>query len=316
MENPTDNEAFLKEIREDLRNNGAASAATKIQEYLDQQNNIPLNIGITGESGSGKSTFVNAFRVIDNRDERAAPTGCVETTSQFSPYTHPKYPNVTLWDLPGVGTTKFPADKYMKHVGFEKFDFFIIISETLFKENDVKLAQEIQRMGKKFYFVRSKIDQDSHNAERSQREFNAESTLARIRENCIQGLQKQGIESPQVFLVSSFKLHHYDFHQLQEILERELPAQKRNALQPALPNINRGIIEKKKEVLKTTIMCQASISALIAAAPVLGLSFAADLASLVIAIKMYQDAFGLDSESLQNLAKCCGAAPASSLLLH
>ncbi|XP_023250532.1 T-cell-specific guanine nucleotide triphosphate-binding protein 1-like [Seriola lalandi dorsalis] len=166
-----------------------------IQEHLEQQNNIPLNIGITGESGSGKSTFVNAFRGVDNRDGKAAPTSCVETTSDVTPYPHPNYPNVTLWDLPGIGTTRFPADKYLQHVGFEKFDFFFIISADRFRENDVKLALEIQRMKKKFYFVRSKIDHNLRNAERSQREFNTEITLTQIRENCIQGLQKQGLAS-------------------------------------------------------------------------------------------------------------------------
>ncbi|XP_067471361.1 interferon-gamma-inducible GTPase 10-like [Thunnus thynnus] len=229
MDNPFGHEP-IEEIKEALQNNEHDVAVAKIQEYLDQQDKIPLHIGITGESGSGKSTFVNAFRGIDNKDERAAPTGCVETTSEVTPYHHPNYPNVTLWDLPGIGTTKFPADKYLEHVGFEKFDFFIIISATRFRENDVKLTQEIQKMGKKFYFVHSKIDNDLRNEERSQREFNAERTLAQIRENCIQGLQKQGVEAPQVFLVSSFDLHLYDFHLLEETLERELPAHKRNAL--------------------------------------------------------------------------------------
>ncbi|XP_078031080.1 T-cell-specific guanine nucleotide triphosphate-binding protein 2-like [Epinephelus lanceolatus] len=149
MDNSFDYEP-IEDFKEELLTNGPASAAAKIQEYLDQQDNIPLNIGITGESGSGKSTFVNAFRGIDNRDERAAPTGPVETTSEATPYPYPIYPNVTLWDLPGIGTLNFSASNYLEHVEFEKFDFFIIISADRFRENDVKLAQEIQRMKKKF----------------------------------------------------------------------------------------------------------------------------------------------------------------------
>ncbi|XP_042244707.1 interferon-inducible GTPase 5-like [Thunnus maccoyii] len=275
---------------------------TKIQEYLDQQNKIPLHIGITGESGSGKSTFVNAFRGIDNRDERAAPTGSVETTLEVTPYHHPNYPNVTLWDLPGIGTTKFPADKYLEHVEFEKFDFFIIISDTRFRENDVRLAQEIRKMRKNFYFVRSKIDNDLRNEERSQREFNAERTLKKIRENCIQGLQKQGVEAPQVFLVSSFDLYLYDFHLLEETLERELPAHKRNALLWAIPSVNLEIINKKKKALQANINYVACLYALIACVPVPGLSFAIDLTGLANVVREYQVTFGLDSESLQKLA--------------
>ncbi|XP_067471354.1 interferon-inducible GTPase 5-like [Thunnus thynnus] len=302
MDDPFDSYPDIEKIKEELLNNGPAAAAEKVQEYLKKLNDIPLNIGITGESGSGKSTFVNAFRGIDNRDERAAPTGCVETTSEVTPYHHPNYPNVTLWDLPGIGTTNFPADKYLEHVGFEKFDFFIIISDTRFRENDVRLAQEIRRMEKKFYFVRSKIDNDLRNEERCQREFNAERTLAQIRKNCIQGLQKQGVEAPQVFLVSSFDLHLYDFHLLEETLERELPAHKRNALLLAMPTVSQEIINKKKEALQAKIKYLACLSALIASVPVPGLSVAIDLTSLANAVIEYQVTFGLDSGSLQKLA--------------
>ncbi|XP_071393681.1 interferon-inducible GTPase 5-like [Centroberyx affinis] len=301
MENPYDQEP-IEEITEALKNNDAASAVAKVQEYLEKLDNIPLNIAITGESGSGKSTFVNAFRGVDNKDERAAPTGCVETTMEVTAYPHPNYPNVTLWDLPGIGSTNFPASKYLEHVGFEKFDFFIIISADRFRENDVKLAQEIQKMGKKFYFVRSKIDHNLRDEERSQREFNAEKTLEWIRKDCVQGLQKQGVESPKVFLISSFDLHLYDFQLLEEIMERELPAHKRNALLFAIPTINLEIINKKKEAFQAKIKYQALNSALVAAVPIPGLSIVADLGMLVVFTKQYKIGFGLDSESLQKLA--------------
>ena len=176
-----------EEIKKALDNKDPGLAASITKKYLEDINNIPLNIAVTGESGSGKSTFVNAFRGIDNRDETAAPTGVVETTMEPESYPHPRYPNVILWDLPGVGTTRFPADQYLKHVGFEKYDFFIIISADRFTENDAKLAQEIKKMGKKFYFIRSKIDNNLRDAERSQRKYDEGETLQKIRENCIQG---------------------------------------------------------------------------------------------------------------------------------
>ncbi|XP_049452881.1 interferon-inducible GTPase 5-like [Epinephelus fuscoguttatus] len=293
----------IEKIKEELETNGPASAAAKIQEYLDQQDNIPLNIGITGESGSGKSTFVDAFRGIDNRDERAAPTGCVETTTEGTPSPHPNYPNVTLWDLPGIGTPN-SARNYLERVEFEKFDFFIIISADRFRENDVKLAKEIQRMGKKFYFVRSKIDNNVRDEERRLRsEFNAERTLKQIRDNCIQGLEKQGVKSPQVFLVSSCDLHLYDLCLLEETLERDIPAHKKNTLVSAMPNVNRGIISKKKENLKAKIKYLASISALTACVPVPALFSDADVTMLVATIRKYKVTFGLDSESLQSLAR-------------
>ncbi|TWW54703.1 T-cell-specific guanine nucleotide triphosphate-binding protein 1, partial [Takifugu flavidus] len=240
------------EIKEALQNNNQALAVDKIKKLLERAENTPLNIGITGESGSGKSSFVNAFRGVDHRDNQAAPTGVVETTTEVRAYPHPSYPNVTLWDLPGIGTTNFPADQYLNYVEFEKYDFFIIISDTRFRENDVKLAKEIQKMGKKFYFVRSKVDIDLQNAQRSQRNFDAEQTLALIRENCKEGLLKEGVQAPQVFLLSNFELQRHDFHRLHATLERELPEHKRDALLFAMPNMSLEIIEKKKEAFNST----------------------------------------------------------------
>ncbi|XP_028251848.1 interferon-inducible GTPase 5-like [Parambassis ranga] len=294
------------EIKEVLQNSDQILAVEMIKKLLDKQNNTPVNIAVTGESGSGKSSFVNAFRGLDNRDEGAAPTGCVETTREVTEYPHPNYPNVTLWDLPGVGTTKFPADKYLEHVGLEKFDFFIIVSATRFRENDVKLAQEIQKMGKRFYFVRSKIDSDLQNEERRKTNFNREKTLTDIKEDCIKGLQDAGFESPQVFLVSSFELHEYDFSLLQETFETELPEHKRNALLMTTPITSLEIIAKKKKAFKSQIKYWAAASAAGAAVSVPGLSIAVDVSILIAAVTQY--GFGLDVPTMKRLAARTGVS--------
>uniref|UniRef100_A0A8C6UH87 IRG-type G domain-containing protein n=1 Tax=Neogobius melanostomus TaxID=47308 RepID=A0A8C6UH87_9GOBI len=139
------------------------------------------------ESGSGKSTLINALRGVDNTDEAAAPTGYVECTKEVNEYPYPEFPNITISDLPGVGTSTFKASDYLNDVGFAKFDFFIIVSNNRFKENDGLLAAEIQKMNKKFYFVRSKIDDTINAAKRTRKGFEEEKTLKEIKENCIAG---------------------------------------------------------------------------------------------------------------------------------
>ncbi|XP_074548734.1 interferon-inducible GTPase 5-like [Halichoeres trimaculatus] len=290
-----------REIREALLNNDEASAAAVLQQYLHEQENIPLNIAVTGETGSGKSTFVNAIRGVGGDAEGAARTGVLETTMEVTPYPHPKFPNVIFWDLPGIGTTDFTAAKYLKLVEFERFDFFVIISDR-FRENDVKLAKEIQKKKKKFYFVHSKIDDNIRNERRSQREFSEERTLTQIRETCIQSLQDQGFESPQVFLVSSPDLQQFDFPLLAETLERELPDLKREAFQLAMPNTSLEMIDRKKKAFKSKIKYLATLSAAVAGVPVPGLSFAVDLSLLVGVITRYVFAFGLDISSLKKMS--------------
>uniref|UniRef100_A0A3Q1I9N6 IRG-type G domain-containing protein n=1 Tax=Anabas testudineus TaxID=64144 RepID=A0A3Q1I9N6_ANATE len=288
-EDSFDIELDIDDIKEKLQNNDFAAAVAKIQSYLKKQNEIALNIGVAGECGSGKSTFVNAIRGLANSAEGAAPTNCVETTMEVKFYPHPNYPNIIFWDLPGDGTTKFPAHKYLKHVGFERFDFFIIISADRFRENDVKLALEIKRMQKKFYFVRSKIDHNLRDEEDDQ-------------SKCFMYLKQQGFESPQVFLVSSFELQKHDFSLLYETLEKELPEHKRHALLLAMPNINLEIIEKKKEAFQANIKYVSMLSGGAAAVPVPGLSTTVDVALMVCHVTRYVFGFGLDLASLKRLS--------------
>ncbi|KAJ8289781.1 hypothetical protein GJAV_G00005270 [Gymnothorax javanicus] len=291
----------VREIREALENQTLTSAVAKIQDYCENLERVELNIAVTGESGTGKSTFVNAFRGLADDDEGAAKTGVVETTMEPQSYPHPKYPKVKVWDLPGIGTLNFKAEEYLQKVKFERYDFFIIIISERFKVSNVQLASEIQRMKKRFYFVRSKID-NCLNAEKRKKGFDQEKTLHLIREDCIKGLQENGVESPLVFLISSFDLQLYDFLLLEETMERELPKHKQRVLLLSLPNITLDINQRKKEALLANIWKMSMLSAVMATVPIPGASFAADVSILVKELTNYYKAFGLDDESLQNLS--------------
>ncbi|XP_051729792.1 interferon-inducible GTPase 5-like [Ctenopharyngodon idella] len=295
----------LEDIKESISTQDLPSAVQTIKEYLKKQDLVELNIGVTGESGSGKSSFVNAFRGLGDEEEGSAETGPVETTIKPQVYLHPKYKNVKVWDLPGIGTPNFKADEYLDLVEFERYDFFIIIALDRFRECHTQLAKEIMRMGKKFYFVRSKIDA-SIDAEKRKKNFDQEKTLDIIRKDCENGLKKIGIEDPVVFLISNFELGKYDLNLLQERMEKELPQHKRRVLILALPNITLEINEKKKKALEANIGKVALLSALVATVPLPGLSYAVDLVLVKKEIELYYNAFGLDDPSLQKLCDKSG----------
>ncbi|XP_065138324.1 interferon-inducible GTPase 5-like [Paramisgurnus dabryanus] len=295
----------LEEIKEALSTEDLPTAINKIKDVLEQQDRVELNIAVTGESGSGKSTFVNAFRGLGDEDEGSAKTGVVETTMKTEVYHHPKYENVKVWDLPGIGTPNFKADEYLEQVQFERYDFFIIIASDRFKECHTQLAKEIMRMGKMFYFVRSKIDTNI-NAEKRKKSFDQEKTLNTIRTDCEKELMKIGIEAPDVFLISCFELCKYDFNLLQERMEKDVSKHKRHVLMLAIPNITLEINERKKKALEKSIVQVSILSAFVAAIPVPGLSFAVDLAIVKNEIEKYYSAFGLDDSSLQMLCERSG----------
>uniref|UniRef100_A0A674I8A9 IRG-type G domain-containing protein n=2 Tax=Terrapene triunguis TaxID=2587831 RepID=A0A674I8A9_9SAUR len=277
---------------------GAAYVAHKSDELLKK---TELNIAITGESGAGKSSFLNALRGLGDEDKESAETGVVETTKEPEPYKHSKYPNVIFWDLPGIGTPHFKPDTYLEQVKFDRYDFFIILASERFRANHAKLAQEIRRMEKKFYFVRSKVDFDLYNEKRKQN-FDEERTLEKIRNDCVNNLSREGMSSPQVFLVSSREFQKYDSPKLQKKLLKELESHKKHIFLLALPNLSKPILEKKKKALQRQIWKQALKSCAIAAVPLPALSVNCDVGILVDNMRQYCESFGLDDISLNALA--------------
>ncbi|XP_044846638.1 interferon-inducible GTPase 5-like [Mauremys mutica] len=292
----------IEELRVIVDSGNLTAAAAKLQEKLESLENTPLDIAITGESGAGKSSFVNAILGLNDDDEGAAETGVTQTTMEPKAYRHPRLRNVKLWDLPGIGTESFQADNYLNQVQFNNYDFFIIVTATRFTSHHTTLARAIHKLGKRFYYVRTKVDADLK-AEQRKRNFNKARTLQEIREDCVENLRQTGEASPRVFLLSSWELTKYDFQLLQETLENELDEQKRHIFILALPNISAKILEKKKAELQEHIWEVALISCAIGALPVPGLSLICDVAILVVHMERYCLAFGLDEESLTRLAQ-------------
>lgn len=200
----------LEGIKDSISTQDLPSAINTIKEYLKQQDLVELNIGVTGESGSGKSTFVNAFRGLGDEEDGSAKTGVVETTTEPEVYLHPKYKNVKVWDLPGIGTPNFKADEYLERVEFKRYDFFIIIASDRFRECHTQLAKEITRMGKTFYFVRSKID-SVIDAEKRKKSFDQKRTLDTIREDCENGWLFSSHDNKDLDVFKSIVLNKYIF---------------------------------------------------------------------------------------------------------
>ncbi|XP_062394966.1 interferon-inducible GTPase 5-like [Sardina pilchardus] len=275
------------------------AAVQKIKENFETLDHVTLNIGVTGNTGAGKSSFVNAIRGLSNDDEGAAETGVTETTQTPTPFPHPTMPNVTIWDLPGIGSPKFKAKTYLSDVHFERYDFFIILTSERFKENDINLAKAIKKKKRLFYFIRSKIDNDI-NAEKNRRNFNKEIMLSKIREDCKKNLKSVG--DSKVFLISSLNFNEYDFNKFIDTLEKELPETKKHALVLSLPVYSLEVLQRKKRHLQKMIWLTAFGSGAIAIVPIPGLTVACDYGIILSFLESVFKSFGLEDSSLQRLA--------------
>ncbi|XP_043859559.1 uncharacterized protein LOC122755313 [Dromiciops gliroides] len=291
-------------IKSTLNQGRLENTVSIINEIIEEIDNAVLNIALTGESGTGKSTFINVFRGVGHEDEDAASTGVVETTTNITSYEHPEFPNVKLWDLPGIGTPNFQPESYLEQVNFSRYDFFFIISSSRFRVNDVKLGQKIRDMGKKFYFVRTKVDIDLYNESRSKpKSFNKENVLQKIEKNCLQHLREAQIEAPQVFLISNFDLGSYDFPKLKDILAKELPDHKRHVFFLSLPNISEDIIDQKRAHIQCRIWREALKTGICSTIPFVGVIREDDIAQLEKHLTSYQRKFGVDDASLLKISK-------------
>ena len=294
-----DHEDVTKYIKE----NGVKDLKGFMEKKIKEWSKIPLNVGITGSSGAGKSSFINAIRNLDADDEGSAAVGVTETTMEPKSYPHPQNDNLIYWDLPGVGTPKFPREYYLEKVGFKRFDFFVIFSATRFTDDDLWLGRKIEKMGKKFFFSRTKIDADIENDKRAHRKtHNEQKLLDGVRANCHKEFREAGIKQEKVYLVSNFDTGMFDFPDLQRDIVDSLPQMKKAAMTFSLSPSSKSVIRIKREQLEVRIWQVATASAAAAMIPIPGVSIAADAALLVREMNFYKEQFGLDKTTLSTLS--------------
>jgi hypothetical protein len=106
------------------------SAKTRIQYDPEK-----LHFAVCGSSGSGKSSLINAFRGLTNKELGAAPTGPTETTTSVTRYPdpHDELPHSRfIWfDIPGAGTLNVPSWQYFNEQGLFVFDIVILVYDTV-----------------------------------------------------------------------------------------------------------------------------------------------------------------------------------------
>lgn len=275
-----------------------------ISDALKNIDSITINIAVTGESGAGKSSLINALMGIRPEEEGAAEVGVVETTMKRTPYQHPKIKTLTLWDLPGIGTQEFPPKAYLEAVKFKEYDFFIIASATRFTKLELDLAKAIRIMKKNYYFVRTKVDIDLGNQKKSKpHTFDREKTLKQIRSYSLKTFTDNNMDVPKIFLISSYNLSDYDFPVLMETLTKDLPAQKHYNFMLFLPKITEAAIYRKHKALQQFIWLEAFKDGVLVTIRTVGTLRDNDVEKLTESLNHYRNLFGVDDESLELIAK-------------
>lgn len=296
-------EADKKELQE-AANEGVGKLKEHIKSKNQEWKNIPLNIGVTGESGVGKSSFINAIRGLTADDEGGAHVDVVEATRNIKPYKHPTNDSMVLWDLPGVGTPNFPRETYLDVVEFDRYDFFLILSAARFREDDLWLGQEVRKRKKNFHFVRTQMDVEVDKDKKSHPKTHSKGkVIEKVREDCKTNLEKHGLSRASVFLIDNYSLRDFDFNSLTITLIDEAPIHKKEAMALSMSVLTEGVLTRKIEALESRIYKVGLLSAIGGAVPIPGLGAAFDIAILLEEVSFYKNQLGLDRKTMEENAR-------------
>jgi len=184
-----------------------------------------MNFAVTGNSGVGKSLFINKIRRVRPGADGWAPVGVSETTARPTMYAFGGEPRFRLWDLPGAGTPSFPAESYVRDMGLRYFDKVVIVSAGRFTTTDLTLKSELETHRVPYFMVRTKVDVDVWNNEQDN-SADEMATVAEIKRD----LNQHAVERP--YLVS---LRDPDAYDMPALMNDMFPGLRR-PLDPSAPS--------------------------------------------------------------------------------
>ena len=244
------------------------------------------------------------FDRLEDFDTGAAEVDVTECTKEPKCYDHPSNPKIKFWDLPGITNPFYRGDleEYCKNLPLDEYDTYLIFAKDRLTADDLKLAERIRSTGKKFFFIRARIDQDVENAKRSRKHlFDKDATLNKIRKNISKNLIEGGLlnDEKEIFLISNHFPTKYQFDELTQAILAILPQRQRESLILTIDNaliLSKNTLKEKVKVLEERIKFVATASAFAATVPIPGVSISADIAMIQSEINFYISQLGLSQE--------------------
>lgn len=118
-----------------------------------------LHIAIVGVPGVGKSSLVNAFRGLTDRDSYAAKAGVNEAIDRIIRYPDLGYRNVIYYDVPAVRTVKLSGYDYFMDQGLFVMDAIILAWCDRLTDTDIDIMKNCIKLKIPFFLIRTKCDQ-------------------------------------------------------------------------------------------------------------------------------------------------------------
>ncbi|XP_019636977.1 PREDICTED: T-cell-specific guanine nucleotide triphosphate-binding protein 1-like [Branchiostoma belcheri] len=328
---------FDEEQQEVLKSLAAAPGGAqtellkKIQEYatknVEAWKKQKVNVGIVGDPGAGKSTFINSIRELKPNEKGAAKVGLCHTTSEVTEYPDPNRPNSLCFvDFPGVLLKKGTSDKHAFNIKqyldkhgkkMQQCHVFLVFSSGRIQHNAVQIGMKARDMGKKVLFVRSQFDKDLQDKENDDPDYFEGKTkdqavanlVEELREDYISVLKQVGwegeVRATDVFIISgrydSVLKGEWDIPSFRKAMFGGLSAFQKMAVITTCRDFSKGTIKERGDILRRQMANVAWAATKGSFVPFVGIISVPD--ALHSAYRSYKEAFNLTEHTVEQLAK-------------
>ena len=278
-----------------------------------------VNIAVIGETYVGKSTHISLH--FGKNVATAGHAG--DTTQTVTPYGQTGPINeeneeldqkevLVFWDLPGFNTMNFNRETYDGVVKLDRYHFFLILTDKIFTHDIHWLLGEILRRNKRFFLVRTKIDQAVDNAKKYPPQQAPKKVIEEIRQKIANGLSKsmetfkgknptlKYAYNPQnfkVYFVNNHKSSAYDFVQLREDIWASMSSLQKEVYLMQCRSYSKPMRDEKYKNFRKRILKVAAASA--AGAPIPGSTLLFDIPLISYEVFWYMRVFGVDKQTIR-----------------
>lgn len=252
----------------------------------------PLRIAVFGQPGAGKSSLINALlgqdvaKVGAEADVTTEARGYAFTNSD-SEFTLES--GMELWDLPGYGTSKFPAGAFIEKFDVRSFDLFICAVSGKFTDDDDKLLQDVVESGRPYVLASTKFDT------RWQPGLTPDEIKQVIRKDFAKHLRT---DAGRLVLVSV--KDGTGLEELNAAISSLLDEALRAKFAFAAKAYSLEALERKREAAKAVVTEHALLAAANGINPIPGADVAIDVGLLVRCFSSIRDAYGLSDAVIKD----------------
>ena len=170
-------------------------------------------------------------------------------------YPHPKYQNVKLCDLPGIGTPENPnLETYCRNVGdLKKYDAFLICSKSRFTNHETELVEKVSKeLQRPFVCIHTHGHVDVTNDEDlNTSRFYGATSLYEIKEDCFDKLKGLVKDASDIYIIDNNDPEKYDFDSLRDDIILKLLKRRKEYFLNCLNGVvygNKDLSEQEKRL--------------------------------------------------------------------